>query len=108
MAVASTDVTNLEVALQGRNLNPTLRVLVRMFDGDLADRVRNVFKIRLTRSVSYVAAPAFAEALMDREVIGTIAVERRVLLIAEVVIGAESELDGATLDAADEPARHAS
>jgi Trk K+ transport system NAD-binding subunit len=103
MAVASTDVTNLEVALQGRNLNPTLRVLVRMFDGELADRVRNTFKIRLTRSVSYVAAPAFAEALMDREVIGTISVERRVLLLAEVVVGAESELDGATLDAADEP-----
>jgi Trk K+ transport system NAD-binding subunit len=103
MAVASTDVVNLEVALQGRNLKPTLRALVRIFDGDLADRVRRTFKIRLTRSVSYVAAPAFAEALMDREVIGTIAVERRVLLIAEVIVGAGSRLDGATLGAIDEP-----
>jgi Trk K+ transport system NAD-binding subunit len=103
MAVASTDVINLEVALQGRNLKPSLRALVRIFDGDLAERVRRTFKIRLTRSVSYVAAPAFAEALMDREVIGTISVERRVLLIAEVIVGAGSRMDGATLETIDEP-----
>jgi Trk K+ transport system NAD-binding subunit len=86
MNLASLDVINLEAALHGRNLKPELRVVVRIFDGDLARRVRRVFNIRLTRSVSYVAAPAFAEALMDRDVIGTIPVERRVLLLAEVFI----------------------
>lgn len=102
MTVASNDVINLEVALQGRNLKPMLRVLVRIFDGDLASRVRRTFNLRLTRSVSYVSAPAFAEALMDREVIGMISVERRVLLIAEVIVGAGSRLDGSTVEDADE------
>jgi Trk K+ transport system NAD-binding subunit len=53
--------------------------------------------------VSYLAAPAFAEALMDREVIGTISVERRVLLIAEVVVVAGSSLDGASVSDIEEP-----
>jgi hypothetical protein len=44
-----------------------------------------------------LAAPAFAAALLEREVIGTIAVDRRVLVIAEVPIEAGSELDGQPL-----------
>jgi Trk K+ transport system NAD-binding subunit len=94
MNLASLDVINLEAALHGRNLKPELRVVVRIFDGDLARRVRRVFNIRLTRSVSYVAAPAFAEALMDRDVIGTIPVERRVLLLAEVFVTPGTVLAG--------------
>ncbi|MEV4417074.1 NAD-binding protein [Catellatospora sp. NPDC049609] len=103
MTLASNDVINLEAALHGRNLKPQLRVLVRLFDGDLAARVRKTFSIRFTRSVSYLAAPAFAEALMEREVIGTISVERRVLLVAEVVVGPGSALDGQRVAAVDAP-----
>ncbi|WP_155375574.1 potassium channel family protein [Catellatospora vulcania] len=101
MTLASNDVINLEAALHGRNLQPKLRVLVRLFDGDLAARVRKTFSIRFTRSVSYLAAPAFAEALMEREVIGTISVERRVLLVAEVVVGTGSPLVGQRVAVAD-------
>lgn len=103
MAVASTDVINLEASLHGRNLQPGLRVLVRLFDEDLAARARKTLNLRLSSSVSYVAAPAFAEALMDREVIGTIAVGRRVLLLAQVLVVRGSALDGSTVEAADDP-----
>ncbi|WP_162907262.1 NAD-binding protein [Allorhizocola rhizosphaerae] len=103
MAVASTDVINLEAALHGRNLQPGLRVLVRLFDEDLAARARKTLDLQLSSSVSYVAAPAFAEALMDREVIGTISVGRRVLLLAQVIVTKDSALDGAPLDTADDP-----
>jgi Trk K+ transport system NAD-binding subunit len=103
MTVASNDVINLEVALQGRQLNPRLRVLVRLFDDDMARRVRRTFDLRHTRSVSYVAAPAFAEAMMDREVVGIISVERRVLLLAEIVVAAGSPLDGSEISQTDEP-----
>ncbi len=103
MAVASTDVINLEAALHGRNLQPGLRILVRLFDEDLAARARKTLDLQLSSSVSYVAAPAFAEALMDREVIGTISVGRRVLLLAQVIVAKGSALDGSTLDTADDP-----
>ncbi|HZM81855.1 MAG TPA: NAD-binding protein [Candidatus Limnocylindrales bacterium] len=103
MCVASTDVINLEAALHGRNLQPGLRVLVRLFDADLAGRARKALDLRLSSSVSYVAAPAFAEALMDREVIGTISVSRRVLLLAQVSVASGARLEGSTVDSVNEP-----
>lgn len=102
VVVSTDDVTNLETAVQGRDLQEDLRVVLRLFDGDLADRIQHAFGITSSRSVSYLAAPAFAAAMFEREVIGTIAVGRRVLLIAEVPVCAGSELAGAVLaDAGD-------
>src|SRR5262245_8619028 len=75
LVVASTDdVTNLETALKGLAEKPDLRVVLRLFDGEFAERVRNVFNINISRSVSYLAAPAFAAAMLGRYVIATIPV----------------------------------
>jgi Trk K+ transport system NAD-binding subunit len=97
VVVSTDDVTNLETAIQGRGVQEGLRVVLRLFDGDFADRVQRAFGITISRSVSYVAAPAFAAAMLQREVVGTIAVGRRVLLIAEVPVCEGSELAGAPL-----------
>ena len=103
LVVSTDDLTNLEAALQGRNVKSDLRVVLRLFDGDFADRVQRAFTIPASRSVSYLAAPAFALAMLEREVKGTIPVSRRVLLIAEVPVGAGSALHGRALSAANEP-----
>lgn len=105
LAVSNNDIANLQAALHGRRLQERLHVVLRVFDGDLAARVRRTFNLPLSRSVSYLAAPAFAEALMDREVIGTISVERRVLLAAEVFVGVESTLDGMSVADIDQAGR---
>jgi Trk K+ transport system NAD-binding subunit len=102
VVVSTDDVTNLEAALQARALKSDLRVVLRLFDGDFADRVQRAFGITSSRSVSYLAAPAFAAALLERQVIGTIPVNRYVLLLAETPVAAGSELDGAALAAAQE------
>jgi Trk K+ transport system NAD-binding subunit len=44
--------------------------------------------------VSYVAAPVFAAALRDGQVIATIPVGRRILLMAEVTVGRASFMAG--------------
>jgi Trk K+ transport system NAD-binding subunit len=94
LVVASTnDVTNLETALLGRSEKADLRVVVRIFDGEFADRVQRAFSIDVSRSVSYLAAPAFAAAMLGRQIIATIPVGRHVLLIAEVPVGAGSAVD---------------
>ena len=98
LAVTSDDVTNLQVALHGRRLRPELRIVLRLFDSDLAERVQRTFGIGASRSVSSLAAPAFAAAMVERQLIGTIAVGRRVLLIAEIPVTAGSELVGRHLD----------
>jgi Trk K+ transport system NAD-binding subunit len=100
VVVSTDDQANLEAALEGRELKPDLRVVLRLFDGAFADRVQRAFGITASRSVSYLAAPAFAAALLEREVIGTIPVDRRVLLLAEVPVVAASDLDGGLVAAA--------
>ena len=42
-------------------------------------------------------APAFAAALLGRQIIATIPIDRHVLLVAEVPVGADSELEGMTV-----------
>jgi Trk K+ transport system NAD-binding subunit len=100
VVVSTDDQANLEAALEGRGLKADLRVILRLFDGRFADRVQHAFGITASRSVSYLAAPAFAAALLEREVIGTIPVDRRVLLLAEVPVCAGSQLDGRPVAAA--------
>lgn len=103
VTLTSNDITNLEAGLSARELRPNVRVVLRLFDDDLAARVHRNFRIAVSRSVSYLAAPAFAAAMMERLVIGTIPVGRRVLLIADVPIAQGSELEGRPLGGANRP-----
>ncbi|HJP79128.1 MAG TPA: NAD-binding protein [Pseudonocardiaceae bacterium] len=102
LMLSNSDVVNLEGALQARVQRDDLRVVLRLFDDDLAQRVGRVFGFAISNSVSFLAAPAFAAAMVERQVIGTIPIGRQLLMIAEVPIAAGSPLAGATVRAADE------
>lgn len=98
LVVASTDdVNNLEIALVGLAARADLRVVLRLFDTEFADRVRRSFNIYTSRSVSYLAAPAFAAAMIGRAVLATIPVRRRVLLLAEIPVGERAPLEHQTV-----------
>ncbi|MFF1905565.1 NAD-binding protein [Kitasatospora sp. NPDC058218] len=84
VAVSGDDATNLEAALEARAGRPDVRVVVRLFDDNFARHVYATLDNAASRSVSYLSAPAFAAALMGREVLGTLSVFRHVLLIAEL------------------------
>ena len=97
LALTGDDAANLEAALEARALAPDVRVVLRLFDDDFATQVYRTFTNAASRSVSYLAAPAFAAALMGREVLGTLSVYRHVVLVAEFVADEESGLIGRTL-----------
>ncbi|MFU8874882.1 NAD-binding protein [Micromonospora sp. SL4-19] len=103
VVVSTDDGANLRAALNARSLDPDLRVVLRLFDGDFAERIQQAFGIGISRSVSYLAAPAFAAALLDRAVIATIPVGRHALLVTEVPVVAGSPLDGRPLAAVARP-----
>ena len=103
VTVTNDDVLNLETALNGRSVREDLRVVLRVFDGDLAERVQRQFRIDASRSVSSLAAPAFAAAMLERKVITTIPVGRKVLLVAELPIAEGSPLAGAPVRTAQDP-----
>lgn len=95
VAATSDDLVNLSTALNARALRPDLRVVVRLFDPEFAVRVQQGFGIRFTRSVSHLAAPAFAAAAVGSEVIATVPVgDRRVILFARLRVPGGSLLDG--------------
>jgi len=103
VTVTSDDITNLEAGLNSRDLKDNVRVVLRLFDDDLAGRVHRNFHIPVSRSVSFLAAPAFAAAMMERQVIGTIPVGRKVMLVADVPIVPGSALEGCPLSDANQP-----
>jgi Trk K+ transport system NAD-binding subunit len=103
VVVSTDDVTNLQAALNARAVRPDLRVVLRLFDDDFAQRVQTAFNINISRSVSRLVAPAFAASLLDRDVIVTIPVDRHALLVAAVRVLPGSPLDGAPLSRADKP-----
>jgi Trk K+ transport system NAD-binding subunit len=97
VCVTSNDVANLETALQAHALRQELRIVLRLFDDDLARRVQQTVGTIVSRSVSYLAAPAFAVAMLESSVLCTIAVGRHVLLIADVRVADGADLVGKRL-----------
>jgi Trk K+ transport system NAD-binding subunit len=92
LLLTSTDVVNLEAALQARTIREDQRVVLRLFDDDLAERMERSLGLTISRSVSRLAASAFAAAMMERRVISTMSIGRSVLMIAEVPVVADSPL----------------
>ncbi|MFJ3667655.1 potassium channel family protein [Streptomyces sp. NPDC090106] len=109
LAVTSSDTTNLEAALYARTVRPDLRVVLRLYDDDFATAVYRTLRAAhpqastRSRSVTHLAAPAFAGAMMGRQILGAIPVERRVLLFAALEVGAHSQLEGRTVGEAFRP-----
>ena len=84
MVLTDDDGANLAAALNMRALHSDLRVVLRLFDHDLAQRVEAAFSIHVSRSVSSLAAPAFAAALSDRRALATIPVGAQAVTVAEL------------------------
>ena len=98
VSVTSSDVVNLETALNARALREDVRIVLRLTDDDLAERLGQTIANTVSRSVSYLAAPAFAAAMLEHQVLRTIAVGRHVLLIADVRVADQAGLVGSLLE----------
>ncbi|MEV6082850.1 NAD-binding protein [Streptomyces parvulus] len=103
LALTSVDTTNLEAVLYGRSVRSRLRVVLRLYDDDFATAVYRTLRaahpgaLTRSRSVTHLAAPSFAGAMMGRQILGAIPVERRVLLFAAVEVAGHPQLEGRTV-----------
>ncbi len=61
---AERDMVNLEAALRARELNPALRVVMRLFDEELGERLSRIFAFNDVHSTSAIAAPEFVAAAL--------------------------------------------
>ncbi len=97
VACTEDDLTNLEIALESRDLNPGIKVVMRMFDLRLAERVRRGFGIQTAFSTSALAAPALAAAATRAAVEYSFYVDDVLLNVSRVAVAPSSPLVGRTL-----------
>ncbi len=97
VACTEHDLTNLDIALDARDLNPKVKVVMRMFDADLAKKIERGFGIHTAFSVSALAAPAFAAAATRANVSYSFYMDNVLLNVSQVTIERGSPLVGKTL-----------
>ncbi|MCE9673392.1 NAD-binding protein [Myxococcus stipitatus] len=88
------DLANLNIALDARKLNPTIRVVIRLFDEDLSGKVRDTFKAEALSSSS-LAAPAMALAAMDPRIVHSFHLGKHLMVVS--LFEAREGLPGVTI-----------
>ncbi len=97
IAATNDDMANLEIALDARTLRPGVRVVVRMFDQQVAQKIARSFNIRAIFSTSAIAAPSFAAATVDRALVNSFYIDDKQLQTVKLLIGPGSPLIGKPL-----------
>ncbi len=85
------DSLNLQIAVKARSYNQDIQVVIRIFDEDFAESLRQQFGF-IALSATGMAAPVFAAAAAGADVTNPISVEGQQLSLARLTIAAGSEL----------------
>jgi Trk K+ transport system NAD-binding subunit len=90
------DMANLEVALDARRMNPEIKIVMRMFDQQIASKVKDAFTIDHAFSAAALAAPIVAAMSTDAAVLASYPIGDVAYLTAELSIAKSSPLAGQT------------
>lgn len=92
--IASTDndLVNLEVCFDARKLQPNIRLVMRMFDQSLAQKIGDAFSLESSFSTSALAAPLFAAAALNARVHGAYRLGDTLMVTVEVPLSDGSAL----------------
>lgn len=104
VAAIDGDIANLQTALTARSISPRLRVVLRLFDPDLAARMERTFEVHISRSPAALAAPAMVAAAVGGHVLAPIQVADKVVFIAQTTVDPGSYADGNSVECLEEHA----
>ena len=90
------DAMNLQIALKARSLNPSIQVVIRIFDEDFAHALHDQFGF-VAMSATEMAAPVFAAAAAGADVTNPISIEGQQLSLARLTIAPASTLAHKTI-----------
>jgi len=96
--VTSDDLVNISSALLIRGLNPTARIVVRMFNQNLVTRLGAAVKNMAALSVSALTAPILALTAATGDALGAFKVDESPRQVSELVVADGSELLGKRID----------
>ena len=86
------DIANLEVALDSRRLNPGVRIVMRLFEQSIAQKISGAFMVDVAFSASTLAAPIVAAMSMGTKVLSSTVIAGIHHMTAELSIGPGSAL----------------
>ncbi|MBX9677865.1 MAG: NAD-binding protein [Gemmataceae bacterium] len=89
IAATNNELANLEIVLLARELEPTLRVVLRLIDPQLARTLRETADVRLALSIPELAAPAFVAALFGDRLRGVMLIEGKLFAAVELTLQAD-------------------
>ena len=75
------DLANLEIALDARRIKSDIRVVLRMFDQNMADKVAEGFAIKLAMSPSATSAPSFTMPAVDPSITQSFVVDDQLVVM---------------------------
>ncbi len=91
------DLTNLEIALAAREINPNLRIVVRLFSDALAERAQKFLGVQVALSTSAIAAPAMVAAAVHQTIAHAFYVGEHLFHVAEINLDEANPLVGLTV-----------
>ncbi len=97
IAISDDDLANLEAALNARAANENIHVVLRLFDQNLAEKVKSGFNIQNAFSTSSLSAPAFAMSAFHPSVISSVKIGEDLFLNIELQINDGSRLSSMTI-----------
>jgi Trk K+ transport system NAD-binding subunit len=98
----SNDYMNLEVTMRARDLNPTIRIVVRMWEDQFAAQIRRFLNVEAVLSATDLAAPSFAGYALGIEITQTLTIRGTEYSMIRLEVAPGSFLDGATVGALQE------
>ncbi len=86
LIVTQDDLLNVELCVDAHRLNPSLPLIVRIFDNYLAERLRKDRGIRSVFSPSLLAAPVFTAAALEDSVFRLVAVGKSAIPLLRLTL----------------------
>jgi Trk K+ transport system NAD-binding subunit len=93
----SNDHMNLEVTMRARDLNPDLRIVVRVWDDQFAEQIRRFMNVEAVLSTTDLAAPSFAGSALGIEITQTLTINGTEYSMIRLEVTPGSFLDGQTI-----------
>ena len=94
----SNDHVNLEITMRARDMNPDVRIVVRMWDNQFAQQLERFMGVKAVLSASDLAAPAFAGSAIGVEITQTLTVSGVDYSVIRLKVEPGSFMDGSTID----------
>ncbi|MCI0629583.1 MAG: NAD-binding protein [Phycisphaerales bacterium] len=91
------DLANLEIALDARRLAPKVRVVLRMFDQNMADKLSDGFNIHQAMSQAALSAPTFAISAVAPSIVNSFILGNQLVVMQRWLVRADGPLTGKTI-----------